>query len=334
MIEQAWTALRDEEIVSMQDLSPGVSTNYVYRILLQSGEIVYAKWSRFGKFEHFVEDHEIIAAMQELLPPRYTHFLTRTMEHNGRPFIFPSQEGRRDSWVAFYYPIEIKNRLPKRLNEELIGALAHELAYFHLSCSSIARDLPQSTKSTSSEIEALVSYLETDNKIEPDTRSLLLQQCDLFLKFNASVHKDAVLNIPVFVDWNIGNFSVTDDCQFYSRWDYDWFRMTSRMMDFYFFARVVSDVGDRSDFTYEIDVMQESRFKLFIKKYHQVFPLSDLDLQMLPQLYRFFLLNYVIKFGNAFFKNYFAKKLELDVLNTHFSSIDDFDWRKLKSVLS
>ena len=37
----------------------------------------------------------------------------------------------------------------------------------------------------------------------------------------------------------------------YSRWDYDWFRIEPRLLDFYFLSRVSSKTGDRTLFLVE-----------------------------------------------------------------------------------
>jgi hypothetical protein len=121
-----------------------------------------------------------------------------------------------------------------------------------------------------------------------------MENCD---KINAS----KLESIPVFVDWNIGNFSVTNDYRFFSRWDYDWFRMSSRIMDFYFFSRVCSSVGDKKIFSYLIDPVMEDRFMIFLKNYHTIWPLTIEEIKLIKETYRFFILNYVIKDGRHFF---------------------------------
>src|SRR5690606_15944558 len=96
----------------------------------------------------------------------------------------------------------------------------------------------------------------------------LKHHCEQFLK---NRNKLGVRNfdiIPVFIDWNIGNFSVTEKLDLFSRWDYDWFRMSYRVLDFYFFSRVVSDVGDRTVFSYVIGPLMEDRFIMFLQEYH------------------------------------------------------------------
>jgi hypothetical protein len=95
-------------------------------------------------------------------------------------------------------------------------------------------------------------------------KTTILKHCECFLsnadKVNYSTEFET---IPVFVDWNIGNFSITADGKLYSRWDYDWFRIASRVLDFYFFSRVVSSIGDRTVFSYLVDTLMEDTFYYF-----------------------------------------------------------------------
>ena len=49
----------------------------------------------------------------------------------------------------------------------------------------------------------------------------------------------------------------------FSRWDYDWFRIDTRMLDFYFLSRVSSATGDRTAFTYSPHTLLEDRFVAF-----------------------------------------------------------------------
>ena len=73
--------------------------------------------------------------------------------------------------------------------------------------------------------------------------------------------------MPVLIDWNLGNFSIEfdpddhDSFGFFSRWDYDWFRIESRLLDFYFLSRVSSRTGDRTTWTYGSHTLLEPRFR-------------------------------------------------------------------------
>jgi Ser/Thr protein kinase RdoA (MazF antagonist) len=146
----------------------------------------------------------------------------------------------------------------------------------------------------------------------------LKQQCDQFLTNRQKLVAGTVETMPVFVDWNIGNFSVTDHVELYSRWDYDWFRISYRVMDFYFFSRVVSDLGDRTVFSYGIGPLMEDRFMLFLKEYHRVYPLTENEIRFLPEAFRFFILNYVVKYGRFFFHRTYAIKLQREAYEIYF----------------
>jgi hypothetical protein len=151
---------------------------------------------------------------------------------------------------------------------------------------------------------------------------MVLKHADLFLN-NAykAYYTEEIETIPVFIDWNIGNFSVTPEGKFYSRWDYDWFRMSSRVMDFYFFSRVVSDIGDRTVFSYLVDTLMEDRFIAFLKEYHRIFPLTEPEVHLIIEAYRFFILNYVIKDGPYFFRQIYSSKLVKEAYDTYFPAI-------------
>ena len=106
--------------------------------------------------------------------------------------------------------------------------------------------------------------------------------------------------------------------------------MSSRMLDFYFFSRVVSDAGDKTVFSYLIDPMMEDRFLIFLSEYHKINPFIADEIRFLREVYRFFILNYVIKNGNYFFSEQYAKKLQAEALDIYLPSVDrDFDPEKI-----
>lgn len=98
--------------------------------------------------------------------------------------------------------------------------------------------------------------------------------------------------------------------------------MGSRTLDFYFMARVTSDVGDRTVFSYLVNPLMEERFLIFLKNYHNVFPLTENEIRFLQEAYRFFILNYVIKDGRYFFHEIFASKLQQEAYELYFPSIE------------
>ncbi len=332
IIRYAWMAYDSTRSISrISDISAMVSTNHVYRIKLKDGETIIAKLSYFGKFEHFVMDHQIINVLSNNLPVRYENFLSRALMKGNQLFVHRFQNDIVDAWVVFYRPIRIKNKMPQRLESHHIDKLGIEFANFHKACHTVRHTLPPFSKNMTSDINELLEVVE---ERFPKQESLIKKQCDIFLNNTHKINAKGFDIVPVFVDWNIGNFSVTATNKFFSRWDYDWFRMSSRMADFYFISRVVSDIGDKTLFTYNVTTMMEDRFIQFLKSYHSVYPLTRPEIFFLKEAFRFFLLNYVIKEGNNFFLESFATQLQRDAFETHLLNIDElFNADKLLKAL-
>jgi hypothetical protein len=315
------------KIKKITDISVRVSTNYVYKIEFENRAFVIAKLSYFGQFEHFLEDHTIINSLSNNLPYPFDNTISRSLMLGANTYVYRHQKEEADVWVVFYRPVKVRRKLPARLEDDTIQKLGKSFAHFHKACHSIRNTLPASSKTFKSDIEHLKSYMKTTKgKREHRTRiDELNRQSDILLENTDKLNSDKLHRIPVFVDWNIGNFSVTSTQKIYSRWDYDWFRMSSRMMDFYFFSRVVSDVGDRTVWTYNIDPLQEDRFILFLKSYHSIYPLTEVEIRSLKEVYRFFILNYVMKEGRYFFHDIYADKLQNEAMENYFPNIDKFN---------
>lgn len=313
-----------KRVMDVSDISAQVSTNHVYRIKFSDGNMIIAKLSYFGKFEHFVEDHSIINSLANNLPSPYENVLARSLIKGNSLFVHRHQSSLIDAWVVFYRPIKIRKRMPRRMNENQIIKLAKSFARFHKACYSVKNTLPPSSKTLSVDINHLIHILETEEGKHEHRmhHELIRTQCDIFLKNLENLGMDTLNPIPVFIDWNIGNFSVTSEFELYSRWDYDWFRVTTRMMDFYFFSRIVSNVGDQTIFSYEIDRLMEDRFILFLQAYHEEYPLQRNEILFLKEAYRFFLLNYVVKYGRYFFHEIFATRLQKEAYNIHLPGIE------------
>ena len=337
IIKEAWhTYAPDTPALSINDISARVSTNHVYKINLSPRKFIIGKLSYFGKFEHFKEDHTIINKLGSKLPAPYHKVLARSLTKNNEVFTYRYKNDSVDIWVVFYKPVKIKESLPRRLNKTQIVDLGTELAQFHKACLEVTPQLPLSSKTLQSDIDHLLEILETDHgqyehRGHIDT---IKKQCNIFKENVSKFNLDEMIDIPVFVDWNIGNFSLSEKGRFYSRWDYDWFRLSFRVMDFYFFSRVVSDIGDRTIFSYNIDIMEHERFLLFLKAYHKVFPLMASEIKMLKEAYRFFILNYVIKDGRYFFHEIYASRLQSEAYKYYFPNIDtNFNEEVLLKVL-
>lgn len=338
IVKEAWRSYDPTRtIITITDISARVSTNHVYRVTFKDGNIIIAKLSYFGKYEHFVEDHTIINSLSNNLPSPFENFLARSLVKENSLFVHRHQDDVIDAWVVFYRPIKIKRKLPKRLNEKQIDKLAKEFARFHQSCYTIKNTLPPSSKTLQVDIEHLLEILKTDyGKHEYRMHhDLIKKHCELFLENTEKLKANKLDTIPVFVDWNIGNFSVSSGFELFSRWDYDWFRMSSRMIDFYFFARISSNVGDKTVFSYDVDPMMEDRFILFLKAYHQHYPLTRTEILFLKEAYRFFILNYVVKYGKYFFHELFATKLQKEAYERYLPVVDEkFDPNPLLKALN
>jgi Ser/Thr protein kinase RdoA (MazF antagonist) len=326
VIRNAWQAYDPSRSIEViKDISALVSTNRVYKVGFSDKSFVIAKLSHFGKHEHFVEDHSIINVLANNLPAPYDNLLSRSLMKANNLFVHRFIHEGTDVWVVFYRPIPIRKRLPRRLDEAEIAKLAVEFARFHRSCHNIRYTLPSSSKTMQTDIDHLLGELENSQRpgwSDDARKTEIKRQCQLFRENSEQLEMARFDRIPVFVDWNIGNFSVSSSLKLFSRWDYDWFRMSTRMLDFYFLSRVVSDRGDRTVFTYDIGPLNEDRFIHFLKAYHAVYPLTVNEIKALREVYRFFLLHYVIHFGEHFFAEAYAKKLQDDVFAMHFPLIE------------
>lgn len=340
IVKEAWEAYDEtRKIISIVDISAKVSTNHVYRVKFEDENFIIAKLSYYGKFEHFEQDHKIIDVMSNNMPAPFENVLARSLMKGNKLFIHRYKTDVIDAWVIFYRPIQIKKRSPRRLNEEQIEKFAEQLALFHKACFNIRKTLPTSSKSFKTDIHALLQYLETDDgRYEHRMHeNVIREQCNLLLQEFEVFRHSGIERMPVFVDWNIGNFSIASTTSFklFSRWDYDWFRMSTRMMDFYFLSRVVSNVGDRTAFSYYIGPLMEDRFIRFLKAYHAVYPLTANEIVFLKEVYRFFILNYVVKDGRYFFHEMFANKLQREAFEIYLPSIEkEFDADKLLKALN
>lgn len=326
IIKEAWLAYDDSRpIKSISDISAKVSTNHVYKVLLEDEGFIIAKLSYFGKYEHFVEDHTIINVMANNLPAPFDQFLAKSLMKKYALFVHRFQNNLIDAWVVFYLPVRIISRLPRKLKKQHIEKLAVQFALFHQTCHRIRHPLPHSSKTLKVDLDHLLQILASEfGQFEHrGHEDVIKYQCNVLIDNMDKMEFHKLDKIPVFVDWNIGNFSITEDCELYSRWDYDWFRMSSRMLDFYFLSRIVSAIGDRTVFSYNIDPLMEDRFIYFLKIYHEINPFNETEIRFLKEVYRFFILNYVIKDGRYFFHEIYASKLQKEAYESYLPSIDE-----------
>lgn len=335
-LNAAWSSFDSERvIVEVADTSPRVSTNSVYRAALSDGSVVYGKVSSYGSYFLFAEDHDRLFRSTDLLRGGpFEDFLApvlgRETPRGPRPFTW--YDGRL--WVAFYEEARRAESLPPRLDPASIGDLAADMARFHSECRRIAPHLPASSNSIKSDAIHLLDLLSSpfaprNFDLAPEHVGLMWKHTHDFLLALEDVRYDSWDRIPILVDWNLGNFSIRRDemghVRLFSRWDYDWFRIESRLLDFYFLSRVSSATGDRTHWTYSPHTLVEPSFVDFVESYCRVDPLSEDEIRFLPQAYRFFVLNYVVREGARFFRPDLCAKFRNDAARVYLPAADKLD---------
>ncbi len=340
VIETAWRDYGDSRTIDQfVELSAMVSTNRVYRLVLSDGDTVIAKSSNYGSFFLFAEDHDRLHRTSRLLEGGpYEQFMARMLTADDQPYIW--YDG--DMWAVFYREVQVRDRLPAILTEDQVVNFGEEVARFHRATASVARLVPNTSKTVTSDAIALYDLTASRHGgeelgLDPSRVDLVRRHTHRFLMAVRESGYDYWPKMPVLIDWNLGNFSVdmAGDGSFslFSRWDYDWFRYESRVLDFYFLSRVSSRTGDRSTFTYGAHPLFEPRFRMFLHAYHSVFPLSVSEVMFLKEAYRFFLLNYVVREGRFFFRHDIWQHLLIDVVDRHLPALDEFDFGDLVAEL-
>jgi Ser/Thr protein kinase RdoA (MazF antagonist) len=246
-----------------------------------------------------------------------------------------------DHWVVFYEKASFYDFLPNILSDDHVTSLGREMAEFHNASAEIAPLLSKSWKSLGSDVATLYDFLGNENwrnehHLSDAAEHTLRNQCDRFLTNAEKLGYHQFKRLPVLIDWNLGNFSVGfdgDGFKLFSRWDYDWFRIEPRTMDFYFCARVVRPEGDQDTFSYTVAPFFEQRFAAFLRTYHQASPLADEEILFMKEAYRVFLLNYVIRIGEHFFRPEICKRLHQEALNLYFPQLEQADFSQLLRVV-
>ena len=352
VVRAAWADLADHrQIIDVREISANVSTNRVYRVSLAGGDSVVCKVSSYGSYFLFAEDHDRLHRCAKMLATnpetqRWAPFLANVLERDGRPFTW--YDG--SIWAVFYEDVPRAESLPKVLSMSQVENLGREMAEFHAACAPMASKLPPTSNSVKGDLIHLLDLLESPfatrnfNLLPEDIGVLHRDTHQLLLQFE-TFHYDEWQRIPVLIDWNLGNFSVifnnaaagnADDgggFRLFSRWDYDWFRLESRVFDFYFLSRVSSSTGDRTTFTYSPHPLLEPRFLAFLRAYHGVNPLTADEVRFIPLAYRFFLLNYVIREGARFFRDDLCRQFREEVARRYLRQVAQLDFAPLLSTL-
>ncbi len=332
VIAAAWRDFDDPRVVQhVDELSAMVSNNRVYRLTLDDGSTVIGKSSSYGSFFLFAEDHERLHRTNTLLEGgRFERFMANVLTRDGSPYLWYDGE----MWAVFYDEVEVRDRLPKILTRRQVEQLGREIGHFHRACTAVKQMIPPPSKTAKSDAVNLFASLDARHAgerfgLDQSRLDLVRRHTHRFLMAILESGYDDWDKIPVLIDWNLGNFSVepdgADSFRLFSRWDYDWFRIESRLLDFYFLSRVSSRTGDRSVFTYGAHTLLEPRFRRFLRAYHEVFPISPAEVLFLKEAYRFFLLNYVVREGRHFFRYEFWQHLLHDAVDVHLPALDDLD---------
>jgi hypothetical protein len=61
----------------------------------------------------------------------------------------------------------------------------------------------------------------------------------------------------------------------------------------------------------------------FLEEYHKEYPLTRNEVLFLKEAYRFFILNYVIKYGSYFFHSMYATRLQHEAFEIYFPLLDE-----------
>jgi hypothetical protein len=338
-IAAAWEAYGDPRtIVRVDEVSANVSTNRVYRLHLDDGFTLVGKVSSYGSYFLFYEDHDRLSRCAEQLHgTRFAGMLADIWRRDGRLFTWYDQR----MWAVFYDDVPRRDALPRVLSVDQVRNLATEIAEFHVACTDIAPMIPAGSKTIKSDAIHLLDLLESpfasrNFDLPPESIGVLWKHAHAFLERLIAVGYDEWPKIPVLIDWNLGNFSVATapdgSFRLFSRWDYDWFRIEPRLLDFYFLSRVSSKTGDRTRFTYGPHTLVEPTFLEFLKAYRARFPMIDEEVMFLPEVYRFFILNYVVREGARFFRPDLCTLFRADAVRTYLPALDRLDASPLRST--
>ena len=96
---------------------------------------------------------------------------------------------------------------------------------------------------------------------------------------------------------------------------------------------MVRDDGDQEVFSYLTSPLTEPRFLMFLRAYHQIYPLDENDVLMLKEAYRFFILNYVIRSGEHFFRPSIWRRLVTEATDTYLPSLERLDMQPVADKL-
>ncbi len=97
---------------------------------------------------------------------------------------------------------------------------------------------------------------------------------------------------------------------------------------------MVRSEGDKTLFSYTADPLFEPPFGSFLQQYHRVNPLQENEVLFLKEAYRFFILNYVIRSGEHFFRRGYCMRLQSEALENYLPRLETFDFQRLLNFIT
>src|SRR5258705_12231046 len=89
IVKAAWEGYDSSRMIqTVEDISPMVSTNWVYKVTFTDEDFIITKLSTFGKYEHFKEDHRIIHALGNNLLYPFENLLAKSLLKNNRVYSY------------------------------------------------------------------------------------------------------------------------------------------------------------------------------------------------------------------------------------------------------
>src|SRR5678816_3441288 len=89
ILKAAWRGYDPSRTIkTIDDISPMVSTNHVYKVTFTDDDFIIAKLSTFGNYEHFKEDHRIIHSLSNNLLYPFENLLAKSLLKNNRVYTY------------------------------------------------------------------------------------------------------------------------------------------------------------------------------------------------------------------------------------------------------
>ena len=209
------------------------------------------------------------------------------------------------------------------------------MAEFHLACTDIAAAIPAPSKTIKSDAIHLLDLLESpfatrNFALPPESIGVLWQHTHHFLERLVELGYDDWPKIPVLIDWNLGNFSVRPRPT--ARSDCSAGGTTTGSGSSRGCSTSTSSRGSPAapatapSSPTAPHTLTEPSFLAFLEAYSRRVPAERrTSRSFLPEVYRFFILNYVVREGSRFFRADLCTKFRGDAVRTYLPALDTLD---------